>query len=166
VEDGATHRYMTSSPACFASFNALGVDGRGLETSAWRGLLVDGFAAHHPGSPSPQSIQSVAIHLMVLHGVFDRGFEPHQAMWLRTRPGRPSRTPKHERFVWLTPPDLHLGIAVSDVEQAAPPMRAGLLGAWLQAVYAAWSAPHRANRGLVRSLRDRGTPLIRIPANL
>jgi hypothetical protein len=33
-------------------------------------LVVDTYAVQHPGVPSPQAIQSVAIHLIRLHAQF------------------------------------------------------------------------------------------------
>ena len=79
VPGGATHRYMTSSAACWSAFNELSL----LENGVFAALTVDAFAVQHPGIPSPQTTQSVAIHLMVLHGVLKRGLEPSQALWLR-----------------------------------------------------------------------------------
>lgn len=141
IPDGATHRYMTSSAACWEAFNRLSM----LEPAGFSPLAVDAFAVHHPGTASPQATQSVAIHLMVLHGVFERGFAPSQALWLRLRPGRSSQVAKHDRFHWLTPPDLTHGITVSDVIAAATPLeRSALLEAWVREVYALWSAVHEA----------------------
>ena len=48
-------------------------------------LLADAYAAQHPGVPGPQAIQSVAIHLLVLEGVFNRGVAPENAQWVRRR---------------------------------------------------------------------------------
>ncbi len=141
VEDGTTHRYMNSSAACWAAFNALSL----LENGAFAALMVDAFAVHHPGTPSAQTINSVAIHLMGLHGVVKRSFEPSQALWLRQRPGRQSQIAKHDRFHWLTPPDLTHGITVSDVIAGASPLeRSARLEMWVREVYALWSAAHEA----------------------
>lgn len=141
IAGGATHRYMTSSAACWAAFNGLSL----LENGAFSALTVDAFAVHHPGTPSAQTTQSVAIHLMVLHGVLERGFKPSQALWLRQRPGRSSRIARHERFHWLTPPALTHIITASDVIAAGSALERGArLTAWVRAVYALWSAAHGA----------------------
>ena len=141
IPDGAIHRYMTSSAACWAAFNELSM----LENGAFAALSVDAFAVHHPGTPSAQTINSVAIHLMVLHGVLEQRFKPAQALWLRQRPGRSSQISKHDRFHWLTPPDLTHGITVSDVIAAATPLeRSARLEAWVREVYALWSVAHEA----------------------
>ena len=141
IPAGAVHRYMTSSASCWAAFNALSM----LENGAFAALTVDAFAVHHPGTPSPQTIQSVAIHLMVLHGVLERGFESSQALWLRLRPGRPSQIPKHDRFHWLTPPELTSGITAADVIAATSLLeRSDRLEMWVKEVYGLWSARHGA----------------------
>jgi Family of unknown function (DUF5946) len=143
IPNGATHRYMESSPACWAAFAALGTTEKPLEGMLFDALIVDAFAVHHPGTPGDQSTQSVAIHLMVLYGVLERGFKPEQALWLRQRPGRPSRTPKHERFHWLTPPDLHSSLTVSAVAAGATPReRSELAEAWIKEVWGLWKPSH------------------------
>jgi Family of unknown function (DUF5946) len=143
IPDGVTHRYMESSPACWAAFTALGTAEKPLEGMPFDAMLVDAFAVHHPGTPSDQSLQSVAIHLMVLYGVLERDFKPEQALWLRQRPGRPSRTPKHARFHWLTPPDLHSRLTASTVAAGATPLeRSELAEAWIREVWDLWKRAH------------------------
>ncbi len=131
-EEGAVHRYMDSSAACWAAFNSLS-----LEPTAFSVLLVDAYAAQHPGVSGNQTINSAAIHLMVLYGVFERGYSPNQALWLRTRPGRASAIPKHERFHWLIPPSFAAGLTIADVIADN-----SVLEAWVRSVWAAWAIPH------------------------
>lgn len=63
--DGPIHRYMTSAPGCWAMFGKLNAyiqsDPR---VDPVRQLYVDAYAVQHPGSPNPQAIQSVAVHLI------------------------------------------------------------------------------------------------------
>jgi len=89
---------MDSSAGCWAAFASLNDPERPLGNSEFNALLVDVYAAQHPGTPSNQTVNSVAVHLMVLYGVLERSYSPSQALWLRMRPGRHSRIPKHERF--------------------------------------------------------------------
>jgi len=77
---GAKHRYMDSSAGCWAAFGSLNDPERPLRNSEFNALVVDVYAAQHPGTPSPQSVNSVAIHLMVLYGVLERDFRPAQAL--------------------------------------------------------------------------------------
>ncbi len=145
LPNGPTHRYMESSPACWAAFNLLSSPEYALETTPWSALLVDAYAVHHPGQPSPQTINSVAIHLMVLHGALRRDFKPSQAFWLRQRPGRPTTQGKHTRFHWLTPPNLLEGLTVSDgVAGQTGLERSRLAEAWIREVWSLWEAAYGA----------------------
>jgi hypothetical protein len=63
-------------------------------------LTVDAYAVQHPGKPSPQTIQSVAIHLSSLCLVLERGFDPGRAT------AAMQTLAKHKAsFVWLPPPE-------------------------------------------------------------
>lgn len=142
---GPTHRYMASSAACWAAFTGLTDGHRPLAGAAFDALVVDAYAAQHPGHPSPQAINSVAIHLLVLCGVLEHGFSPDQALWLRQRPGRPSRMPKHDRFHWLIPPSFSSALTVADVSRGgSPALRSELAQEWIREVWAVWAAAHRS----------------------
>ncbi len=140
VPNGAVHRYMDSSVACWSAFNSLSET---LELTAFHALLVDVYASQHPGVPSNQTINSVAIHLMVLYGVLERGYKPEQALWLRTRPGRASSIAKHDRFHWLPPPSFATSLTIADVIAGATPSeRSRLLEVWVKSVWQAWKELH------------------------
>jgi hypothetical protein len=66
--DGPTHRYISASPACWAICTTFGAGEPPVAPSPLRELLVDAYAPH-PGVPSDQAIQSVAVHLITLYGV-------------------------------------------------------------------------------------------------
>jgi len=135
---------MDSSAACWAAFGSLNDPERPLGPSEFNALVVDAYAAQHPGTPSNQAVNSVAIHLMVLYGVLERDFQPAQALWLRMRPGRPSNIPKHERFHWLSPPSFASSLTVADVAAGKTPLeRSSLVEAWVKSVWAAWAGPYR-----------------------
>ncbi|TSA78955.1 hypothetical protein FNU79_18545 [Deinococcus detaillensis] len=141
--DGPTHRYMESSASCWATFGAMNDPSRSIEYVPFSALTVDAYAAQHPGQPSHQTVNSVAIHLMVLFGVLERGYEPEQALWLRTRPGRLGKTLKHDRFHWLTPPSFTSRLTLADVVAGRTPReRSPMIQAWTEDVWAAWAAPH------------------------
>ncbi|GGK34933.1 hypothetical protein GCM10008955_31090 [Deinococcus malanensis] len=141
--EGPVHRYMTSSPACWAAFNVLGSTRYSLADVPFEALLVDAYAVQHPGTPSNQAINSVAIHLMVLYGVIVRGYAPDQAQRLRQRPGQQRRVPKHERFFWLTPPSFASVLTVADVLSAADVQaRADVAEAWVRDVWSVWAQLH------------------------
>ena len=64
---GPTHRYMESSPACWAAYGeVLAREYSDQAFYAVHRMSVDTYAVQHPGQPSPQTIQSVAVHLIRL----------------------------------------------------------------------------------------------------
>jgi hypothetical protein len=98
--DGPIHRYMESSPACWAKYGevlAREYSDPQLMEECHR-LTTDAFAVQHPGQPSPQSIQSVAIHLIALHAVLDLGCR----MSRRARSYRARRTTCNSNG-WIVP---------------------------------------------------------------
>lgn len=146
--DGATHRYMTSSAACWAIFNTLTLE-LPLAPAAFNNLIVDAYAVQHPGTPSDQTINSVAIHSLVLYGILTRDFKPDQALWLRQRPGRIKSTDKHSRFHWLTPPSFDSSLTVADVAAGKTPNeRSELVERWIKDVWSRWSELHQNQIGI------------------
>ena len=144
IPDGPVHRYMDSSAACWAIFNALNDPTRPLEIAPFNILTVDAYAVQHPGVPnSQQAINSVAVHLMTLHGILERDFKLDQAMWLRQRPGRFGSVDRHSRFHWLTPPSFANCLTVADVAAGKTPHeRSRIVEAWVREVWQTWSEMH------------------------
>lgn len=109
------------------------------------GLLVDAYAAQHPGTPSPQAIQSVAVHLLTLHGVFAHGTGVDRALWLRLEALQERSGPRRGRYSWLEPPDLSGLPTVADiVREPTPEARSAVLARYVEAVYRVWEAAHGA----------------------
>src|SRR5258706_14712058 len=111
AHDGPVHRYMESSPACWAEYGkvlAREYSDPELMAGCHR-LTTDTFAVQHPGKPSPQSIQSVAIHLIALHVVLDLGSTHDQARALL------SRAAERMTFKWLDRPANLANITAADV---------------------------------------------------
>jgi hypothetical protein len=144
--DGPTHRYIGASPACWAIYTALHNGGDPpLAPDPSVGLLVDAYAAQHPGVPSDQSIQSVAIHVLTLFGVLHQGIDPANALWVRLRALRDGRSPRHARFRWLEPPRFAGGQTVADVVQPATPLaRTQVLRHYVRDVLDRWMGAHEA----------------------
>jgi hypothetical protein len=106
-------------------------------------LIVDAYAAQHPGKPSTQAIQSVAVHTLVLRGVFEAGVAAQHALWIRRRALRARRGAKHEPYEWLEPPDLTRSITIADVAQGPTPQsRTDLAGDFVRGVWECWSRRH------------------------
>ena len=101
-------------------------------------LTVDAYALQHPGQTSPQSIQSVAVHLSSLFLVFENGSEFAEATNLIKR-----MTKHKEAFFWLEPP-IDLGsVSVRDVwasEGADAHLEA--VKKWAASTWAAWRQHH------------------------
>jgi hypothetical protein len=101
-------------------------------------LTVDAYAAQHPGVPSRRSIQSVAVHLIGLHLILERGYEPGRA----TAAIR-GVLARGQDFVWLDPPASPGAVTVLDVFEAR-----GLaehterVEEWAGSVWEAWEDPY------------------------
>lgn len=71
---GPTHRYMESSPGCWAAYGeAMARMYSDPAFFEYYRLAVDAYAVQHPGQPSRQSIHSVGVHLIRLHLLLDCG---------------------------------------------------------------------------------------------
>lgn len=155
--EGATHPYIGASAACWALHSAVlaGAEPPAelLATStidpvratvatgpaAARALLLDAYAAQHHGTPSPQAIQSVAVHLLVLHGVLARGVAVDAALWIRRQAVR-----KKGVYAWLTPPAAD---AAYSLRHCFPGQGIDVpcgVEAYVTSVHAAWQALHAA----------------------
>jgi Family of unknown function (DUF5946) len=138
--DGPTHRYMESSPGCWAIFGE--VLAREYSDPAYAALhrqTVDAFAVQHPGQPSLQSIRSVGLHLVRLCLVLERGFSDAAA-----GEAMPIISQGKMEFHWLTPPAAMGPITALDVRKAKTPEdHLHAVAAWARSAWQAW-APHHA----------------------
>lgn len=141
---GPLHRYLGASPACWEIFSRLNNAGQPpIAPDPANALLIDAYAVQHPGRPSDQSIQSVAVHLLALFGVFAGRIGPEQAVWLRRRVLREGPVPKHKRFRWLTPPPFTDSLTIADVAAGPnPEARAELARRYVADVWTRWEATH------------------------
>ena len=138
LHDGPTHRYMESSPGCWAVYG--GVLAREYSDPRYMAvhrLTVDAYAVQHPGQPSPQTIQSVAVHLIGLYGSLRLHLPPPIVT------AAIKRAADNGRFQWLARPP-HLGeLTVADVLPAqSPEEHATLVHAWAESGWTAWAPYH------------------------
>jgi len=99
--EGPTHRYMESSPGCWAVYGeVLAREYGDISYASLHRLTVDAYSVQHPGQPSPQSTQSVALHLMSLCLVLERGVEPARATAFLQAAAEPKG-----QFVWPGAPE-------------------------------------------------------------
>jgi len=133
--DGPTHKYMTSSPACWARYGELlGVLATRHDLQAVRQMCVDAYAVQHPGTPNPQAIQSVALHLLSVRRYLVEGL-----------PIVPLRVIGEKgAFVWLTPPATRGARTVADmpIHGTANVLR-DAARSWVESAWAAWAPHHR-----------------------
>ncbi|MFN8457122.1 MAG: DUF5946 family protein [Anaerolineae bacterium] len=142
--EGPTHRYIGASPACWAIFTALFNAGEPpLAPAPMNALIGDAYAAQHPGMPSPQAIQSVAVHVLTLYAVLEKGVSPEKALWVRQRALRERGGSKRERFKWLTPPLFSGSLTVADiVSLSTPQARAEQAKQYVESVWRRWAQLH------------------------
>lgn len=136
VRDGPVHRYMTSSPACFAQFGrVLAADFSDPLRMLAHQLVVDAWAVQHPGSPSRVTAQSVWIHLATLCLVLERDGDPADGPRLhRAMVERPA-------FHWLEPPQRTDWLRVDHMLRGDADA-AVLAREWAQSAWEHWSDHH------------------------
>lgn len=131
---------MESSPACWAAFGE--VLAREYSDQAYfqvHRLSVDAYAVQHPGKPSSQTIQSVAVHLVRLCLLLERGLPMERANDAMLK-----ASAQEQKFVWLTPPASLGSVTVADVRDAeGVEAHMAAVRRWAQVAWEAWS-PHHA----------------------
>jgi len=141
--EGPTHRYMESTPGCWACYGeVLAREYSDYRYARVHPLTVDAYAVQHPGTPSPQSIQSVTVHLVSLCAILERDIELRQASKIIKK-----LTRFKDRFRWLTPPSSMGTMTVKDVHQAGnAEEHIALVKKWAKTAWNAWSNHHPAVR--------------------
>jgi hypothetical protein len=136
--DGPSHEYMLAAPGCWATFNEVAVQQYEIASFDLRRMAVDAYAVQHPGTTDRRAVQSVAVHLISLYFVLERGITPTAA----TDKMRVALTDK-SRFVWLKPPSSMGEITVVDVVNITDPTEhEALVKRWARSAWEAWSAHH------------------------
>ena len=140
--DGPTHEYMLSAPGCWATFNEVAVQQYEIASFDLRRMAVDAYAVQHPGTTDRRAVQSVAVHLISLYFVLERGLTPTEA----TDKMRDALTDK-SRFVWLQPPQSMGDITVVDVVNVIDPIEhEAMVKRWAHSAWEVWRAHHEQIR--------------------
>lgn len=136
---GPTHRYMESSPSCWAAFgNVLAREYSDPEYFEVHRLSVDAYAVQHPGQPSRQSIHSVGLHLIRLCLFFEHGLTSERANEAMLSAGKIKHT-----FTWLVPPSSLGKVTVADVVHAQTVAEhKKLVKLWAESAWQAWFSHH------------------------
>jgi len=157
--DGPTHRYVGASAGCwalfFASLNAPdGPEMRDMlavsrvpETSAdvppvpsapsLEPLFGDAYGVQHHGDASAQAVQSVALHLLNLHGIISGR---------TTNPRWPIGRAAREKGVFrkLAPPALGSALTIRHLFPGGGVDAPATRSDYVRSVYDAWMALHRS----------------------
>jgi len=98
--EGAVHPYMLSVPGCWQLYGEiLAKEYAEVGYRPIHRITVDAYAVQHPGKPVRQAIQSVAVHLISLYYVLERGYDFQRAAQAMRR-----ALQNKQVFVWLEPP--------------------------------------------------------------
>jgi hypothetical protein len=133
---------MESSPGCWAAYGAfLAESYTGASLGATGQLAVDSYAVQHPGRPSAQSIQSVAVHLISLCLAFESQVVPSRALAaIRAAAGYKSR------YFWLAPPESRGSVTLADLPRGPAADASAFVKRWASSAWSAWSAHHAVIR--------------------
>lgn len=140
--EGPVHRYLGASAGCWAIFGEV-LEKEYSDYRYWPAhrITVDAYAAQHPGNPSPQSIQSVAVHLISLYLTLERGWPEDQAV------KKMQRLADRGDFIWLDTPASLGEITVLNVRRAENPTEhKELVEQWARTVWEAWDPHHETIR--------------------
>ncbi len=137
--EGPTHPYLLASPGCWSCYGeVLNREYSDIRYYRLHRLTVDAYAVQHPGEPNPQSIQSVALHLISLYCVLERSVEPTKATSIMQRASK-----KKGHFFWLNPPDSRGDLTVAAVGSArSPGEHVDFIRSWAESAWNAWSIHH------------------------
>jgi hypothetical protein len=156
--NGPTHRYLGASAGCWALFNwsvvSGGTDVTGLIAQSripdnvapvpahghvllLDSLWGDAYGVQHHGDNSPQAIQSVALHLLNLHGIISGK---------TTRPRWPIERAIRTRGVFhkLDPPTLGSALTFRHLFPGGGVFTPVTRSQYVVSVYEAWMALHRS----------------------
>lgn len=153
---GPTHAFMGASPACWRLYGQ-------ASTLSWGHrdglpllrLVVNAYGAQHPGTEQVRALQSVAVHLMGLCTILERGLhsEP-RLLHLRERERRTA--PRTLDLHWLEPPRPNGTLTVRGaLEAKGKAEHAAAVEAWARDVWAAWEPHHETVRGWLDQVSPR-----------
>jgi hypothetical protein len=155
--DGPTHKYLGASAACWALFNwhvALQIPEAtellpnsripeppvavpSMNGASLDGVFGDAYGVQHHGEESPQAIQSVAAHLLNVHGIITGR---------TTRPGWALGRAIRQKGVFhkLTPPPLGSALTIRHLFPGGGVDVPVTRTQYVLSVYEAWMSVHRA----------------------
>ncbi|HUI93429.1 MAG TPA: DUF5946 family protein [Chitinivibrionales bacterium] len=149
--DGPTFRYPHSSSAgCWKLYGEiLEKEFSIYKYPSFHRLTLDAYAVQHPGDQTPQTTQSVNVHLAALHMVLVKKMEYKRVTRLMDALIRKNKG----TFEWLDPPENRGAITVVGVVKAATfEEHKKLVEDWAESVYHAWVNYHATIDRLVETV--------------
>jgi hypothetical protein len=135
---GPVHRYMDSSPACWAAFGAVvAAEYADAELIAVHRMSVDAYAVQHPGKDSRQAIQSVGLHLARLHMEVEREIPASESHTFMIKAAR-----RKDSLPLLTPPRGFEITVASVAAVAGTAQHPTLVRRWAQSAWQSWAHAH------------------------
>ena len=140
---GPTHEYLGALPGCWETYcRVLARDYSERYDLAAHRFCVNAYAVQHPGHPERRTIQSVAVHLIRLWTIFERGTPPERAAGAI----RHALT-RAERYHWLEPPATMGPVTVRDLADVRDvAWYKDRARAWGEGAWEAWAAHHETIR--------------------
>jgi hypothetical protein len=137
-EASTAHPYIGASPGCWSIFTQILTRDYESYHPAIHQLIVDTYCAQHPGTPSPQSVSSVAIHLLGLYLAVEKGFPPQKMLKAKKIAAK-----KKYIFSWLLPPK-NLGVmTLLDLSEAQDIESYNHIARqWATCVWESWAEYH------------------------
>jgi hypothetical protein len=139
IYNGPTHAYVGASAACWRLYGQITSVSWGPADGLPLGrLVVDTYRVQHPGTPQVRAVQSVAVHLMGLCMILERGAAPQVADVGDRKPIRRTLD-----LHWLEPPCPNGTLTVlGPLRARGADDHAVSVEAWARDVWAAWG-PHQ-----------------------
>lgn len=139
VIDGPTHKYMLSSPACYAAFNQiLAAEYSSQELMEVHRLTVDTYAVQHPGDPSDRrAVQSVGLHLARLFVQLESPRPPKETNQVML-----DFASNKSSLIALKPPKQFRVTAADIAPFAGTGLHAAKVKEWASTTWEDWSAHH------------------------
>ena len=146
---GATHRYLESSPGCWAAYGeVLAREYADPAYFAVHALTVDAYSVQHPGRPGPQTIASIHLHLASLYAHLKRGSPVAELAAVKQRVAA-----FKAEFEWIDPPEHFGGLTVADVLKASSASEhVEAVTEWATTAFMAWSEAHTRMEAWLRRL--------------
>ncbi len=151
VPDGPTHPYLGASSGCWLLYSALLAREYSSFDAEVHRVSVDVYAVQHPGDPSPQTVQSLCVHLVAMCLTYEHGWDSDRIQRVM---GDMSKR-RYFEILWLEPPTRRYPMTVIDLLDAeTPDAYREAVRRWGRSTWGLWSAHHPQVRSWARSVID------------